>query len=296
MSEAVQKDPRVSLPAFDYQEPRTAEEAIALLGEYGDDAILMAGGLTVMLLLRERLIQPRVVISLSSIDALNGVGVNGDCRIGAMTSHSEIVASRVLRESVPLLCDACGRVGSPAIRNMGTLGGSVSQGDGASDTAPALLALDAEAVAVGPDGERRIPLSGFFQDVFTTALLDQEILISLHVPKPAEGTRTRFFKYTCTSAEAFAAVTVAIALVPSEDGSCKDIRIGLGSVAPTPIRATQAEDLLRGQKATPELIAEVAAAAAAATDPPSDGQGSADYRREMTRVWVRRLLEETVIN
>lgn len=175
---------------------------------------------------------------------------------------------------------------------MGTLGGSVSQGDSASDTAPALLALGAEAVAVGPDGERRVPLGSFFQDVFTTALLDQEILASLHVPRPAEGTRSRFRKYTCTSAEAFAAVTVAMALVPSEDGGCKDIRIGLGSVAPTPIRALQAEDLLRGQMPTPELIAEAAAAAAAATDPPSDGQGSADYRREMTRVWVRRLLEE----
>lgn len=285
----------MSLPGFDYREPSSVEEAVALRGEYGDEAILMAGGLTVMLLLRERLIRPQAVISLSNIGPLNGISVNGGIHIGAMTTHSEIVASRALRQSLPLLCEACGRVGSPAIRNMGTIGGSVSQGDGASDTAPALLALGAEAVAAGPDGERRIPLSDFFQDVFATALGDQEILTGLHIPAPAAGTETRFVKYTCTSAEAFAAVTVAVSLVPSADGSCKAIRIGLGSVAPTPIRAREAENLLRGQRVTPNLIDEAADAAAAGTDPPSDGQGSADYRREMTRVWVRRLLQEILL-
>ena len=286
----------MSLPAFEYVEPKTVDEAIGLLGEYGDDAILMAGGLTVMLLLRDRLIRPRVLISLSGIEELTGIDVDGNCQIGAMSSYSEIFLSQELRQSVPLLCDACGRVGSPAIRNMGTLGGSVSQGDSASDTAPALLALDAEVAIAGPSGERRLPIRDFFQDVFTTALDDHEILTSFHVPKPDEGVRTKFVKYTCTSAEAFAAVTVAIALGVSEEGRCADVKIGLGSVAPTPIRATEAEKLLRGNEATPALISEAAEAAAAATDPPADGQGSADYRRAMTRVWVRRLLEECLVN
>ena len=282
----------MTLPAFDYRAPSTMEEVVALRQEFQDDALLMSGGLTVVILLRERLVRPRVIVSLADIPELQGIDTNGALRIGAMATHSEIVRSEAVRSLAPLLCDACNRVGSPAIRNMGTLGGNISHGDGASDPAPALLALDAGAIVMGPVGERRIPLKDFFLGIFTTAIDDQEILTGLHVPRPVAGTHTRFKKFTCSSAEAFSTVTVAVSVVPAEGGICADARIGLGSVAPIPIRATAAEDLLRGQKVTPELIAAAAAAAAAATDPPSNGLGSAEYRREMTGVWVRRLLED----
>jgi carbon-monoxide dehydrogenase medium subunit len=284
----------MSLPPFDFLAPETTGEVIEALGEYGDDAILMAGGLTVMILLQERLVRPQVVVSLEKVAALHGIEVNGDARVRAMATHSDVAGSAALDEFAPLLPTACSRVGSPAIRNMGTVGGSVSQGDGASDVSPALLALDAEVLAMGPDGARTIPLDAFFEGVFTTVLGEKEFLTALHIPKPAAGTLTNYVKYTCTSAEAFAAVTVALSIRPGPDGICEDVRIALGSVAPVPMRATAAEDLLRGNEASPELIAEVADAAAAAADPSSDGQGSADYKRDMIRVWVRRLLEDTL--
>ncbi len=284
----------MSLPPFDYLAPETADEVVETLSQYGDDALLMAGGLTVMILLQERLVRPRVVVSLENVPGLHSIDVNGAARVGAMATHADVVGCAALSEFAPLLGRACGRVGSPAIRNMGTVGGSVSQADGASDVAPALLALDAGALAVGPDGTRDIPLDAFFEAIFTTALDEREFLTAVQIPKPAMGTRTNFVKYTCTSAEAFAAVTVALSVLPGPDGVCEKVRIGLGSVAPIPMRAKAAEALLCGNVASPELIAEVAEAAAAATDPSSDGQGSAEYKRDMTKVWVRRLLEETL--
>lgn len=284
----------MSLPEFEYLAPRTVEEAVALRAQYGEDALVVAGGLTVVILLRERLVRPHALISLSEIPELGKIVVNGDASIGAAVTHSRITRSADLAGFAPLICEACGRVGSPGIRNMGTLGGSVSHGDSASDTAPALLALEAEAVMAGPGGTRTVPLKDFFLDVLTTALGDDEILTAIRIPPAKEGTRTRFKKYTCTSAEAFAAVTVAIAVDVGPDETCTDARISLGSVAPKPIRATAAEALLHGRKLSPELIAEAADVAAGETDPSSDGQGTSEYRREMTRVWVRRLLEDAM--
>ncbi len=283
----------MSLPNFEYRAPQSVEQAIALRQEFGDDALVMSGGLTVMILLRERLVQPRVVISLSEIPALRGIDVSKRAlRIGAAVTHSQIASSTEVRSVAPLLSEACSRVGSPAIRNMGTLGGSITHGDGASDPAPALLALDTEAVVVGPAGERRIPLKDFFHGVFATELGEEELLTELSVPIPAAGTETRFMKYTNTSEEAFATVTVAVSLLRDKKGVCTHARIGLGSVAPIPMRAVEAENLLRGKIATRELIDEVAIAAATEADPPTDAQASGKYRRAMTEVWVRRVLED----
>lgn len=283
----------MTLPRFDYRAPKTLAEAVALRREFGDDALVMAGGLAVVILLREGLARPAVVISLSDIPDLQTVAVNGGMRIGATVTYDAIARSEVVRGVAPLLCEACGHVGSPAIRNMGTLGGSVCYGDAASDPAPALLALDAEAIILGPRGERRVPLAEFFLGTMTTALNGDEVLAALHVPRPVAGTRTRFIKYTATSAEAFSTVTVATSIVRDSAGVCTHARIGLGSVAPTPLRARAAENLLRGNKLTREIIAAAAAAAAACIEPSSSAQGSAEYRREMTGVWVRRLLAET---
>jgi len=205
-------------------------------------------------------------------------------------THSEVVRSAAVANLAPLMREACGHVGSPAIRNMGTLGGNISHADSASDPAPALLALNAEAVLAGPRGERRVPLDQYFQGTLTTALGGDEILAAIHVPKPAAGSQSRFMKFTATSAEAFATVTVAMSIVRDAAKTCTQARIGLGSVGATPLRARAAEDLLRGRTLTSEVVAEAAAAAAAGTDPSANGQGSADYRRAMTEVWVRRLL------
>lgn len=286
----------MSLPNFDYRAPKTVDKAIALRQEFGDDALLMAGGLVVMILLRERLVQPRIIISLSEIPALRRIDLSKKTlRIGAAVTHNEIVNSEQVRSVAPMLCEACGRVGSPAIRNMGTLGGSICHGDGASDPAPALLALGAEAVVSGPSGERRIPLKDFFQGIFSTKLEEHELLTELLVPVPAKKTQTRFMKYTSTSEEAFATVTVAISILRKRSGKCASVRIGLGSVAPTPMRALEAENLLRGKTVTKALIADVASAAASEADPASDAQASEQYRRDMTVVWVRRVLEDMLL-
>ena len=286
----------MSLPRFEYRAPTTIDEAVALRGEYGDDALVMAGGLAVVILLRERFVRPAVVISLSDIPALQRIDVDGGLRIGATVTHSAIARAEAVRGIAPLLAEACAHVGSPAIRNMGTLGGSMCHGDGASDPAAALLALDAEAILAGPRGERRVLFSDFFLGAMTTALASDEILTALYVPRPVAGTQTRFVKYIATSAEAFSTVTVAMSVVGGGAGVCADARIGLSSVASTPVRATAAEAVVRGRKLSPEVIAEAAAAAMAATDPSSGSQGSAEYRREMTGVWVRRVLEQMAVH
>lgn len=282
----------MSLPRFAYRAPETVEEAIALRREHGDGALVLAGGLAAVILMRERLVAPAVVVSLSEVPALRGIEVDDALRIGAMATHRVVCESEAVSTVAPLLRDACQRIGSPAIRAMGTLGGSVCHGDAASDAAAALLALDAEAVVTGSSGDRRVPLDEFFLGPLTTALQGDELLTAIHVPYPAPGTKTKFVKFTATSAEAFSTVTVAISIAFDRAGACSDARIGLGSVGPTPLRATDAEALLRGQVLSPELIAEAAATAEACTEPSSGSQGSAEYRREMTRVWVRRMLAD----
>lgn len=282
----------MTLPAFEYAAPTTIEEAIALRAQHGEDALLIAGGLIAVILMRERMARPQLVVSLSEIPQLHGIAANGVLRIGAMNTHTQVSASGHVREHAPLLGEACSHIGSPAIRNSATLGGSMSHGDPASDAAPALLALDAQAVIAGARGERRVPFEQFFNGVFDTAIGDDEILTAIEVPRTAPDTMTRFRKFNSTSAEGYSTVTAAISLARDPSGRCTEARIGLGSVAPMPIRATAAEDLLRGQRLSRELIAEAAEAARAGTDPGSSAQASAQYRREMTGVWVRRLLED----
>jgi carbon-monoxide dehydrogenase medium subunit len=282
----------MGLPPFDYVEPDTLGEAVERLRTYGEDARIVAGGTTLVLMLRYRFIRPAVLVSLSQIPELHGIRGNGDLRIGALATHREIERSPEVAKIAPLLGQAASRVGSPAIRNMGTIGGNLAYGEAASDPAPALLALDARVTLAGPDGERTVPLDGFFKDFFETDLRPGEILTAVHVPPMPTTTRSTYIKYTCLSEEDRALVSVAALVVPGTDESCARVRIGLGGVARTPVRAKAAEEILHGQTPTPARIAEAAEAAAAATDPLDDRQGSAEYRRDMTRLWVRRALEE----
>jgi carbon-monoxide dehydrogenase medium subunit len=282
----------MTLPKFAYRAPTSAAELVELVGEYGDEALPVAGGTSVVVMLRERLVRPQVLLSLSEVPEFRRLEANGVLRLGAMVTHREIERSPLVRDFAPMLAQACGRVGSPAIRNMGTLCGNIAHGDSASDPAPALIALGAEAVVQGPGGERRLALDEFFQGFFATARGDDEVLTAIEVPPPASGSCSVFHKFTTTSAEAFALVTVAVSVLPGSGGRCSDLRIGLGSVGPAPLRAQAAEEVLRGQAVNEDSIAAAAEAAAAACDPVSDSQGSADYRRQMTRVWLRRALTQ----
>lgn len=282
----------MTLPAFAYREPESLEEVVALLREGGDDARVIGGGTALVVLLRTRLVRPRLLISLGRIPGLARIDVDGEIRIGAMTTHRQIERSEAIRRLAPLLAAACGRVGSPSIRTMGTIGGNLAYGEAASDPAPALLALDARVSVRGPAGERTVPLEGFFRGLYETELGDAEVVAGIRVARPPANARTTFVKYTCLSEEERAVVSVAALVVPGPDGTWTDLRIGLGGVAPTPLRARAAEAVLRWRMPTAAGIREVAEVAAAGTDPLADRQGSADYRRAMTRVWVARALRE----
>jgi carbon-monoxide dehydrogenase medium subunit len=280
----------MTLPAFDYREPEDLAEAMRLLTEYGDDARLLAGGTALVLMLRYRLLRPRLLVSLERIPGLRGIHGNGELEIGPMVTHREIEHSEEVRAVAPLLAQAAARVGSPAIRNMGTIGGSVAHGEPNSDPAPALLALEARVRLAGPEGERVVPATGFFKDFYETDLRPGEIVVGLQVPRSPAGARSRFVKHTTASAEDRALVSVAAVFVPAADGACGDVRLALGGVAPTPVRAAAAEAALRGHPVTAERVTAAARLAIDATDPLSDRQGTADFRRTVTRVLVRRTL------
>jgi aerobic carbon-monoxide dehydrogenase medium subunit len=280
----------MTLPAFDYREPETLEEAVGLLREIGDEARVIGGGTALVVMLRARLVRARLLVGLGRIPGLGELVVNGSLRIGTLVTHRQLERSPDVRRAAPLLAEACSRVASPPIRNMGTLGGNLAYGEAASDPAPALLALDAQVAVAGPAGERTMALEGFFRDLYETALGPDEILTAVHVPAPPPGARSAFTKYTCLSEEERAVVSVAALAVPDENGVWSEVRIGLGGVAPTPFRARAVEATLQGRAPTAALLREAAEVAAATTDPISDRQGSAEYRREMVRVWVRRTL------
>jgi carbon-monoxide dehydrogenase medium subunit len=281
----------VTLPAFEYREPETLEEAVRLLSEGGEEARVIGGGTALVVMLRARLVRPRLLVGLGRIPGLGELHADGALRVGALVTHRQIERSPEVRRLAPLLAEACGRVGSPTIRNMGTLGGNLAYGEAASDPAPALLALEAEVTLGGPAGPRRVPLDGFFRDFYETVLGPAEVLTAVHVPRTPPGARSVFLKYTCLSEEERAVVSVAALAVPDRDGVWTDVRIGLGGVGPAPLRARAAEAALRGRAPTVAGIEEAAETAATLTDPIGDRQGSAGYRRDMTRVWVRRALE-----
>ena len=223
--------------------------------------------------------------------ALSRIRVDGgSLELGAMATHADIERSRVVRDGWPLLAEAVRRVATPAIRTSGTIGGNLAYAEAASDPAPALLCLDAKVRVVGPRGERAVPIARFFRGFYEAALEPGEIVTAIRVPPPPAGARSGYIKYTSRSAEDKPLVGVAALIVRDASGRCTDIRLGLGGAAPTPLRAESAERTLRGEALTDAAVRAAADTAAREADPLSDLMGSADYRREMIRVWVRRLL------
>jgi carbon-monoxide dehydrogenase medium subunit len=279
------------LPPFELSEPASLAEALAILARGDGECRLIAGGTALVPLLRLGLARPDRLVSLHRIPGMAEIRPDdGALRIGAMATHAQVRRAAVAR-GWPLLAAAAGRVASPSIRAAGTLGGNLCYAEAASDVAPALLCLDAEVTVAGPASERTVPVAGFFRGFFEAALEPGEILTQIRVPPVAPGAKGAYVKFCPRSAEDRALVGVAALLVPSDDGrQCRDVRLALGGAAPTPLRARRAEDLLRGQALTDEAIRAAADAAAAEADPLADLMGSAEYRREMVRVWVRRIL------
>jgi carbon-monoxide dehydrogenase medium subunit len=266
--------------AFEYERAESVDHAIDLLGRHGDDAKLLAGGHSLLPLMKLRLATPAVLVDIGRCRDLAGVRVDGDeVRIGALTRHADLEASDALREQVPLLAHVAGAVGDPQVRHRGTIGGSIAHGDPASDLPAALLALRATLVARGPGGERTIGVDGFFTGFLETALAPDEVLTEIRVPS-CPGAGWSFQKFN-RRAQDWAIVGVA-ALLDGQAG------VGLVNMASTPVRAAATESALGAGSSA----ADAAGRADDGLEPPSDLNASADFRRHLARVLVRRALEE----
>lgn len=272
--------------AFDYQAPTTLDEAVRAIDQAGDDGKVLAGGQSLMPVLRLRLAAPQTVIDLGRVAELRGVRDDGDALvIGAMTTHYEITREPLIATHAELLARTTATVADPQIRHRGTFGGSLAHADPAGDLGAAVVAMDAEMVIAGLDGRRTVPAAEFFVDYFTTALLAGELLVEVRVPK-LTGWGAHYEKFHRT-AQAWSIVAVAAA-VRVEGGSIAEARLGLTNMGPTPVRARAVEQALIGAPATAEAIRAAAAHAADGTTPPSDANADAGYRRHLAGVLTRR--------
>jgi len=279
---------------FDYFEPVTLREAYRLLARHGDEAKVMAGGTGLALLLKQELVQPAAVINISRIPELHRLEGNrrGGLRIGAAVTHTEVEVSPLVRQGYPILYETLHEVAQPRVRNMGTLGGNLCHADPMQDPPATLIALGASLVVGRAGGRRVLPVEEFFRDYYETALEPGELLLEIRLPAPGRGDGWSRVKWTPRSKQDYATVGVSALLRLDGRGRCRDARIGLNSVGPTAIRARQAEEALRGTRAGDEAFRAAGAAAAAEVDPSDDARGSADYKRKMVAVWVRRALEQ----
>ena len=274
---------------FDYEAPESLEEAVRMLHENGEDAKLLAGGHSLLPLMKVRLATPTVLVDLRKIPGLHGIQrQNGGWRIGPMTRHADLQDTPELG----VVARAASLIADQQVRNRGTIGGSLAHGDPASDLPMVLLALDGQVNALGPNGERKIAAADLFQDYLTTALAHDEVITVVRMPA-LEGYGFGYQKFT-RRAEDWAMVGVCALVSRAADGTCDDVRIGLAHMGATPLRATAAENALRGAQLDDGSIAAAAERAAEDTDPPGDLNATPDYKRHLARVLTRRALEEAV--
>ncbi len=285
-------------PKFDYVSPSSLQEAVALLSSHPDDAKVLAGGQSLLSVLKLRLARPGLLIDLGRIGGLSyiredgqaaGSGQGGTVAIGAMTTYAEIGASALLRDRCPLLPQAAAVIGDVQVRNRGTLGGSLAHADPAADMPAAVLALGAELRAVGPKGERTIRVEDFFQGLFATALAPDEILTEVRVPV-LTGQRCAYMKAARRPSD-FAMVGVAVRLRSGKDGTCEDIAVGVTAVTDKPYRATGVEQRLRGRRLESKAIEEAATAVTDGVDVTENLSGSKAYRAQLARVYVARAIQ-----
>src|ERR1044071_6693163 len=279
---------------FDYQEPTTLKKAFSLMEKHGDDGRVIAGGTSLLIMMRQRLLMPKVVISLARIPKFDKITFNAKdgLRMGAGARHRDIELCPAVQKHYPLLHETFRKVAQPRIRNMGTVGGNLAGGDPLTDPGASLVALDAEVTLSSRDGERTLPLQEFFVDYYQTALHPGELLTQIRVPPPSRPAWSHI-KFTPRSIEDFATVGVAITL-RTKNGTCEDVRLGLNSVAPIIIRAKQAEKVLIGKQINDATLREMGEIASTEVDPMDDNRGSAEYKRELVKVLVRRAAEEAL--
>ncbi|OLT38276.1 carbon monoxide dehydrogenase [Actinomadura sp. CNU-125] len=278
------------IPAtFDYTRPATVDDAVAALADAGEDAKVLAGGQSLMPLLRMRLAFPETLIDLDRVDELREIRDDGTSLvIGSMATHHEVIRDPLVRAHAPLLVRATETVADPAVRHRGTFGGSLAHADPAGDLPAVALALDAVLLARSARGEREIPAAEFFVDWMTSALEPDELLTGVRVPKLGDGWGVHYEKFHRT-AQAWAIVGVACA-VRRENGAVADARVALTNVGPAPVRASAVEGALAGRTASADALRASAELAAEGIEPPTDLHGSSEYRSHLARVLTARAL------
>lgn len=279
------------IPAwFEYQAPKTLDDALRLLGRHGDEAKILAGGHSLLPLMKLRLAAPRYIIDIGHLRGLDYIREEGGyIAIGALVTHAQVAASEVLREKCPLLPETAAEIGDIQVRNRGTIGGSLAHADPAADYPAAILALDAELIVQSGSGKRNIFAAQFFVDLLSTQVRPGEILTEVRVPvrRPGEGSAYRKFHQP---ASGFATVGAAARVITSKDGKIGDIALGMTGVGSKAYRASAVERALRGQKVDDDSIAAACAKAAQGVEPLSDIFASAEYRRAMASVFARRAI------
>ena len=282
---------------FDYLEPHTLKQAISLLQRYGDQARIVAGSTDFLVRWRQGSWRPQYVVNIQHIPGLNRISYSprNGLRLGALVTVQTLETHPVVREKYPALATGATSFAGVQVRNLATVGGNICNASPAGDTLPALLAFDAQCRIVGPDGERWVSLDQFFVGPGRTALQPGEILTELQLPPPLPNSGSLYIKHSPRGAMDIAAIGVASA-VSLEDGGrvCRDVKIALGAVAPTPIRAYSAEDMLRGQTITPGLIEAAAQEAQNRATPIDDVRATAMYRQTIVGVLAQRTLERAV--
>lgn len=271
--------------------PKSLEEALELLSKYGEEAKVLAGGHSLIPMMKLRLVKPQVIIYIGKIPGLSYIREEaGTIRIGALTTHGEIEASPLLREKNPLLSETASRIGDLQVRNMGTIGGSLAHADPAADYPAALAALEASVVLRSVRGERVLGVDEFIEGPYLTQLRPDELLVEVRVPSLTGAFGTAYEKLVFRATD-FAIVGAAAYVELDSDGYYRKVRVALTGVGEKPVRARRVEEALEGAKAEPGKIAEAAKGAAEGLEPPSDVRASSEYRREMSKVLTKRALE-----
>jgi len=278
---------------FEYHAPSTLDDAVALLDSLGDDAKVLAGGHSLVPAMRFRLAQPQHLVDINRIAGLSYVREEGDhLLIGALTRESELEHSALVAERYPLLADAGRVIADPLVRNRGTVGGNLAHADPANDHPAVMLAYGATLVARGPQGTREIPVDDFFVGLFENALKPNEILVEVRIPTPGPGSGGAYQKLERKVGDY--AISAAAVQLRMEGNTCAAARIALTNVSAVPMRATAAETELLGEEPTDDIVEAAGRAAAAECDPSGDLRGSEEYKRDVTRVLVKRAIRSAV--
>ncbi len=280
--------------AFEYDAPASLKEAISLLQKYGDEAKILSGGHSLIPMMKLRLAAPERLIDINGIPGLDHIREEGGhLKIGALVREADLEHSGLLKEKYPIFADVSKLIADPQVRNLGTIGGNLAHGDAANDHPAVMIALNANIVATGPNGDRTIPIDEFFLGFYMTALQPDEILAGISIPVPAKGTGSAYHKVERKVGD-YATAGVAVQITLDRTGVCQYIGIGLTNVDAVPLRASRSEEALRGQTVSDDLIKKAALFASEDCNPSADLRGDEAYKRHIVQVITSRILHKAI--